>query len=35
MIPCGRQDVSEADIQAVENERRSAFLAESPAVPGV
>lgn len=33
MIPYGRQDVSEADIQAVVNVLRSDFLTQGPAVP--
>ena len=33
MIPYGRQDVSEADIQAVINVLRSDFLTQGPAVP--
>src|SRR3990172_5605612 len=33
MIPCGHQDVSEADIQAVVDVLRSDFLTQGPAVP--
>lgn len=33
MIPYGRQDISEADIQAVVNALRSDFLTQGPAVP--
>ncbi|MDD5299044.1 MAG: UDP-4-amino-4,6-dideoxy-N-acetyl-beta-L-altrosamine transaminase [Gallionella sp.] len=33
MIPYGRQDISEADIQAVVNVLRSDFLTQGPAVP--
>jgi UDP-4-amino-4,6-dideoxy-N-acetyl-beta-L-altrosamine transaminase len=33
MIPYGRQDVTEADIQAVEAVLRSPFLTQGPAVP--
>lgn len=33
MIPYGRQDISEADIQAVEDVLRSNFLTQGPAVP--
>jgi len=33
MIPYGRQDISEADIQAVVNVLRSNFLTQGPAVP--
>jgi UDP-4-amino-4,6-dideoxy-N-acetyl-beta-L-altrosamine transaminase len=34
MIPYGRQDISEADIQAVVDVLRSDFLTQGPAVPG-
>lgn len=34
MIPYGRQDISEADIQAVVAVLRSDFLTQGPAVPG-
>ena len=34
MIPYGRQDISEADIQAVVAVLRSAFLTQGPCVPG-
>lgn len=34
MIPGGRQDISEADIQAVVDVLRSDFLTQGPAVPG-
>src|SRR5687768_15695220 len=33
MIPYGRQDISEADIQAVVDVLRSDFLTQGPAVP--
>jgi UDP-4-amino-4,6-dideoxy-N-acetyl-beta-L-altrosamine transaminase len=33
MIPYGKQDISEADIQAVVNALRSDFLTQGPAVP--
>jgi len=33
MIPYGRQDISEADIQAVVNVLRSDFLTQGPVVP--
>lgn len=33
MIPYGRQDISEADIQAVADVLRSDFLTQGPAVP--
>lgn len=32
MIPYGRQDIFEADIQAVVNVLRSVFLSQGPAV---
>ena len=34
MIPYGRQDIAEADIQAVVDVLRSDFLTQGPAVPG-
>jgi len=33
MIPYGRQDISDADIQAVVDVLRSDFLAQGPTVP--
>src|SRR5450759_533289 len=33
MIPYGRQDISEADIQAVVDVLRSDFLTQGPAIP--
>jgi dTDP-4-amino-4,6-dideoxygalactose transaminase len=33
MIPYGRQDITEADIAAVEEVLRSDFLTQGPAVP--
>ncbi|MCE1229877.1 MAG: DegT/DnrJ/EryC1/StrS family aminotransferase, partial [Firmicutes bacterium] len=33
MIPYGRQDISETDIQAVSDVLRSDFLTQGPAIP--